>query len=583
MSHLVNHRADRIRKEDMPLLQTTSTAEMASERYPAKPTSRSSQIELECRRIPDVTPKVSFVLLDWSCRESFHFIDYLARQDIPRDRYEVIWIEYFDRHADGLSQQIQRSHERGESSPIDTYAILNAPHDAYYHKHLMYNVGILLAHGETVCFCDSDTMVRPGFVDSIVGEFAANPDIVLHHDEIRNHSQEFHPFRHPTFADVIGPGCTNWLDGRTTGLWDEVDPLHTRNYGACMTARRDDLIAIGGADMHIDYLGHICGPYEMTFRLRNLGREEVWNQNELLYHVWHPGQAGDGNYCGPHDGQNMSTTALEALQSSRIQPLVENEAIRSIRERDLDHDNPDSIDELLSRVIDPACFVEWDERKLDVNGPHADFTKVPVANRNDSGRGSSETKCDDSEQVRTSARRMTRVGRLCALALIPGLLRRHLRIRLQSSSNEHALPQTQSSDEPSRRWRLLRYLPRKARTAYAMMRRMLDYETFLLRLCWRHLCHAEVRGCREIVLFGDGDTARIIVGLSKLLSVEVRAICPFDPTESKKRYGREVWAIDRLADYEGMVLLTSIVNVEQRLTQLQEIGITRERVITMQA
>jgi hypothetical protein len=116
-----------------------------------------------------------------------------------------------------------------------------------------------------------------------------------------------------------------------------------------------------------------------------------------------------------------------------------------------------------------------------------------------------------------------------------------------------------------------------------MMRRMLDYETFLLRLCWRHLCHAEVRGCREIVLFGDGDTARIIVGLSKLLSVEVRAICPFDPTESKKRYGREVWAIDRLADYEGMVLLTSIVNVEQRLTQLQEIGITRERVIAMQA
>ena len=42
-------------------------------------------------------PRVSLILLDWSCRESFHIFDYLARQDVPRDWFEVVWIEYYDR------------------------------------------------------------------------------------------------------------------------------------------------------------------------------------------------------------------------------------------------------------------------------------------------------------------------------------------------------------------------------------------------------------------------------------------------------------------------------------------------------
>jgi hypothetical protein len=36
-----------------------------------------------------------------------------------------------------------------------------------------------------------------------------------------------------------------------------------------MAARRRGLLAIGGADEHIDYLGYMCGPYELTFRLMN--------------------------------------------------------------------------------------------------------------------------------------------------------------------------------------------------------------------------------------------------------------------------------------------------------------------------
>ena len=30
-------------------------------------------------------PKVSFILLDWSVRESFHFLHYLSQQTVPRE------------------------------------------------------------------------------------------------------------------------------------------------------------------------------------------------------------------------------------------------------------------------------------------------------------------------------------------------------------------------------------------------------------------------------------------------------------------------------------------------------------------
>jgi hypothetical protein len=280
-------------------------------------------------------PLVSLVLLDWSVRESFHLLHYLARQTVPREQFEVIVVEYYDREAAALA---------AFRHMVDTWVLLEMPPECYYHKHLMYNVGIALARGEVVLFCDSDAMVRASFVESIVTAFAAQPRIVLHLDQFRNVRQDLYPFTYPSFETVLGPGCINNAGGRPRGLAETVDPLHNRNYGACMAARRDDLIAIGGADEHLDYLGHICGPYEMTFRLTNHGLLEVWHPAEFLYHTWHPGQAGDGNYLGPHDGRHMSTTALEARTSGRTRPLVENPAIGMMRS---------------AQTLDAAALEQW--------------------------------------------------------------------------------------------------------------------------------------------------------------------------------------------------------------------------------
>jgi hypothetical protein len=306
-------------------------------------------------------PRLSLILLDWSVRESFHLLHYLRHQTVDRDQFEVIFIEYYSRTAETLKEF---------ADELDTWVLLEMPETCIYHKHLMYNCGLALAHGEVVVLCDSDAMVMDSFIEKILGHFKDREQIVLHLDQFRNTRRDLYPFKYPSFDEVLGDGCINNVDGKTSGIVDRIDPLHSRNYGACMCARRADLIALAGADQHIDYLGHICGPYEMTFRLLNNGFQEVWDETEYLYHTWHPGQAGVDNYQGPHDGRQMSSTALEALITGRIYPLVENETMRLIRNGDaLSAVSPEE------HLIDKRFLTAWDrsmiaqQKNLRTNAP----------------------------------------------------------------------------------------------------------------------------------------------------------------------------------------------------------------------
>ncbi len=296
-------------------------------------------------------PKVSLILLDWSVRESFHILHYLRNQNVERGLFEVVIIEYYSQESDSLKKS---------KDDIDTWVILEMPDSCIYHKHLMYNVGTLLSHGEIVVICDSDAMVTENFIRAILDTFEKNERIVLHLDEFRNIRRDFYPFNYPNFEDVIGNGCINNINGKTSGIMDIHDPLHSVNYGACMCAKRSDIISIGGADEHIDYLGHICGPYDMTFRLVNHGYQEIWHEFEFLYHTWHPGQAGEDNYLGPHDGRHMSTTALEALTTGRIMPLLENEAIRLLRNGKVTNNST-----LEFKLVNPEYSLNWKFNKVD--------------------------------------------------------------------------------------------------------------------------------------------------------------------------------------------------------------------------
>jgi hypothetical protein len=275
-----------------------------------------------------IAPKVSIVLLDWSVRESLHSLTYLNRQTAPRENYELIWIEYYGRQLEHLTDMFAKD----TPMRIDQWIMLDMPGRCYYHKHLMYNIGIAASRSDIICICDSDAIFKDTFVDTIISAFAGNDRIVLHLDEVRNNDKRFYPFSYPSISEVLASGAINWENGKTTGVRDTVDPLHTRNYGACFCAKRNELIEIGGADEHIGFVGHICGPYDMTFRLVNNGCREIWHETEYIYHTWHPGQAGDHNLLGPHDGRHVSSIALDAKRHGRVMPLKENAAIAALKE-----------------------------------------------------------------------------------------------------------------------------------------------------------------------------------------------------------------------------------------------------------
>src|SRR3989339_492512 len=232
-------------------------------------------------------PWISLILLDWTCRESFHILDYLKKQTVPRDNYEIIWIEYYGKKAPEIERILQHSEQIHEPPPLDKWIVLGIPDNVYYHKHLMYNVGIVASKGDIVCIMDSDAMVSPTFIENILAKFDTEKDIVLHLDEVRNIDQKHYPFDYPSINGILLGQCKNWNGITTTGLENDKNSLLTRNYGACMCAKKKDLIEIGGADEHIDFLGHVCGPYDMTFRLVNNGRKEIWHNTEFLYHAWH--------------------------------------------------------------------------------------------------------------------------------------------------------------------------------------------------------------------------------------------------------------------------------------------------------
>ncbi len=298
-----------------------------------------------------INPKVSLILLDWNVRESFHFLKYLSSQNVPRDQFEVILVEYYSEIS-----KVALEHE----DQIDCWTLLEMPDDLYYHKHLMYNAGLILSQGDICVICDSDAMARPTFIKTIIQEFEKNKNLVLHIDQFRNQRQDFYPFNYPSFDEVLGEGCKNNINGQTTGLVEKTDPLHNRNYGACMCAPRSRLINIGGADEHIDYLGHICGPYDMTFRLVNDGLTEIWHEKEFTMHTWHPGAAGVDNYLGPHDGRHVSTTAIAALNMGRTEPFVMNPAISMLRKNSKIESKL-----LLDVLITPQYLDSWRRTNLD--------------------------------------------------------------------------------------------------------------------------------------------------------------------------------------------------------------------------
>lgn len=455
------------------------------------------------RRDPEPRPELSIVLLDWNCRESFHSLDYLANQNVERSRYEVIWVEFYDHIPPALKEKLDR--DEPESPLIDTWALLQAEPDVPYHKHWLFNAGLALARGRYVAFCDSDAMYRPTFVRALLDAFEQDPSRVVHMDEVRNLDPTFYPFHHPPLEQVEGYGSINWVDARPGGLLDRADPIHSRNYGACMAAARDELIRIGGADLHDEYLGFICGPYEMTWRLVNAGAQEYWIHDEWLYHTWHPGQAGDGNLCGPHDGLQIAARALNLRDTGRSEPFEICPATGKLREEGkLD-------DEQLCRLLDPG---PWQQRWRDVVA-RAQVQMLRLGRKRIHLRRTEardqQGRAEQKQPQPLFGRRMPRACRvhcmLWALGRLPARMRTK---RLAARASRPGLPASRSGE-----------IARKLRAGRRFVSRILDYDRWRLRQGWLLLAWCAQQGYNRLAIYGEPETIDMLGLLARYLPVKI--------------------------------------------------------------
>ncbi len=482
-----------------------------------------------------ISPKVSIILLDWSCRESFKIFRYLNDQTVPREKYEIIWTEFYSRRATEIRVSLKESERLGNPPIVDKWIVLDMPGTVYYHKHLMYNIGLVASKGEIVVFCDSDVIVRPTFVQSIIKKFVEDSNIVLHMDEVRNNDRRFYPFNYPSIEKIIGEGCANWEDDKTTGLLDKEDPLHTRNYGACMCARRSDLINIGGADEHMAYLGYICGPYEMTFRLVNIGKKEIWHQEEFIYHTWHPSTNGKGNHSGPHDGLSMSTIALDVCRTGRVMPLVENSAIRTLRLK-----QDDIIYEpLLLQAIPEEDIKAWTIEKLrQYKRPiyfweWRDFIKHPIVNL------------------------------LLTITFLKMITKQfHMK-----------------ATKFSRQSKSIKDVLRKVFTAYNFLKNLIQYNIYIRDRCENCLKECASRNIQKFALFGTGDVAKVLYKLTLSGPVKIDAV--YEKLENRSFFNFDVMPVEEIKEYKGKVVVATLAGLEDSVELLKRMGVKNDRIVIL--
>ncbi len=245
-------------------------------------------------------PKISVVMVDGAFRERYDSIDFMAKQNLPADSYELIWVEYFNKIDPDLQQRID------VASKTHNFRAIALGRTGPYHSSYCFNRGINEAKGELVVIPDADVIAEPDFLEKVFLDHAEHDRLVTY----------YHRYNEPESQRA-----------------EQVDIKHLRevceltnpsNHGACIATRRKWFIEINGYEQSpIFATGFHANDKDVYARLCSLGLMVRWNPDVKLYHPWHVMTGELTPHYKPQldviswRGRTLSTLPFQGLDTSR--------------------------------------------------------------------------------------------------------------------------------------------------------------------------------------------------------------------------------------------------------------------------
>lgn len=209
----------------------------------------------------DKIDKISLIMIDGGFRERFDLIDSLNNQTLAKDKYELIWVEFYE--------DVDKRLKEKENLRIVT---LKNKKSTVYHSAVCFNEGIKQSKGNLLVIIDADVIVPANLLEDVWNEHKDFDNLLLCYHRLveskENHTGNF---------DIEHLKSVCYLD-------------HPSNTGGCATIRKKTLLAVNGYEMHKSYQGgyHMCDQ-NLLVRLKNNGTLIKWHPSVRVYHPWHPG------------------------------------------------------------------------------------------------------------------------------------------------------------------------------------------------------------------------------------------------------------------------------------------------------
>jgi hypothetical protein len=243
----------------------------------------------------------------------------------------------------------------------------------------------------------------------------------------------------------------------------------------------------------------------------------------------------------------MSTTALKARDTGRVEPLVANPTIRRLRAGD----GKIGVEELAAEALDPQRLAAWRNGRV----RRAPAAAVPAEH-------ASEAAGEPRLRRRTKLRLGLTLGRLLA-----GQVRMKVAMRFRQRRPVAVAGGGRPVPGFSQAAKLIGFAGR-----------MVRYDRHVMRQCWRTLKVLRALGRRRIFLYGVGSVARIIRLLCRDCGMEIVAAARWGGFPSDRPWSGRVIDEAELARADEPVVIAAAVNVAEKVSRLQAAGVCETRI-----